>query len=323
MWKNRQFVLDFYFKEIFDKALVLLKQRAAGITPGLLEGDEPRYKALLTPVGYRIENVILMAALFQPLHLTPIFSDITRQFHRRRSGFVMQKIRDYCPDIIIEHVPAVAGHDQKHMEEQVVVWWEKMRAVYGSNERLAIDLTGGTKTMSVGAQNAAASLNIPAFYLGVDYDEDTLQAIPGTEMLIPMKVSPAQTDDKLVFVIMPFRSEFDGVYQAIEKAATPKDLKCIRADKEIFLGVIMDKVKENIAKGGILVADLTLDRPNVYYELGLAHAWKKKVILIRQSTTSIPFDLQHLKIAEYDPANLGQLTDTIVQHIEAISKETI
>jgi hypothetical protein len=287
-----------------------------------MDGEEPRYKALLTPVGFKIENIALMAALFKPTNLTPIFSRTTRSFHRRHYGRVEQKITEYCPDIIIEQVPPVESDDHRHMEQKVMAWWEKMSVGYGfSNDKMAIDLTGGTKPMTVGSQNAASSLNIPAFYLSVDYDEESLQAIPGTEFLIEMPVAPTQTDNKLLFVIMPFAPEFNGVYEAIKEVANRQKLRCVRADKEIYSGGIMDMVRENIAKAGTLVADLSLQNPNVYYELGLAHAWKKKVIMVSTSMEPIPFDLKHLRIVNYDSSKLDELTDKLVQEIEVINKE--
>ena len=49
----------------------------------------------------------------------------------------------------------------------------------------------------------------------------------------------------------------------------------------------------------MIVADLTSANPNVFYELGLAHALKKPVILITQSIADIPFDLKSYRLLEY------------------------
>ena len=38
---------------------------------------------------------------------------------------------------------------------------------------------------------------------------------------------------------------------------------------------------------------------NVFYELGLAHALKKPVILITQSISDVPFDLKSYRLLEY------------------------
>ena len=50
----------------------------------------------------------------------------------------------------------------------------------------------------------------------------------------------------------------------------------------------------------ILLADLTGKNANVFYELGLAHAAGKPVILVTGSIDDVPFDLRALRVIEYD-----------------------
>lgn len=50
----------------------------------------------------------------------------------------------------------------------------------------------------------------------------------------------------------------------------------------------------------MILADLTGKNPNVFYEVGLAHATGKPVILISQDMNDIPFDLRGLRIIEYN-----------------------
>ena len=279
IWKINNFDLYFYFGEIFEKALAALSKRTINSGLSLVTGEQSKYKALIVPVGFKIENVALMASLLKPSHLTVVFSAITRNFHRRHFGYVEKKIIEHCAGITIDVVAPVESDDHRHMEDKVLTWYEKMRIGYGfSNDQLAVDLTGGTKPMTVGAQNAAMSLGIPAFYLSVDYDAESQQAIPGTELLLEMPTSQSQTDEKLVFVIMSFKAEYDGVYQSIKDAAgkCPEALTCMRVDDEIYSGGIMDKVREEIARAGVVVAELTERNANVYYELGLAHALEKE-----------------------------------------------
>jgi hypothetical protein len=48
------------------------------------------------------------------------------------------------------------------------------------------------------------------------------------------------------------------------------------------------------------LADLTGKNPNVFYELGLAHALAKPVVLVAETMEDIPFDLRALRIILYD-----------------------
>jgi hypothetical protein len=55
-----------------------------------------------------------------------------------------------------------------------------------------------------------------------------------------------------------------------------------------------------IVEADLVVADLTDGNPNVYYELGLAHALRKRVILLTQEAAALPFDLRAYRVVEYD-----------------------
>lgn len=191
---------------------------------------------------------------------------------------------------------------------------------YGMAYRqLAIDLTGGTKPMSIGAHNAALSFDeIDAFYLRTDYDEDTKEPMPGTETLVRLKKGKAQEEKDLAFVIMPFAREYDEVYSWIDETGKACGLKCLRADKEIFIGGIMDKVRENILKAGMIVAELSEKNPNVYYELGHAHANSKKVIMLTQNIDNIPFDLKHIRMVIYKPDDESKFKSQLSQEIAHI-----
>jgi hypothetical protein len=100
---------------------------------------------------------------------------------------------------------------------------------------------------------------------------------------------------------MPFASEFKDVYEdAIAKAANSLSLTAIRAD-DVFSGSrIMQDVWHGICQAGIVVADCTTRNPNVFYEIGLAHAFGKPVALISQTADDIPVDLRHYKYLLYE-----------------------
>ena len=55
----------------------------------------------------------------------------------------------------------------------------------------------------------------------------------------------------------------------------------------------------------MMLADLTGKNANVLYELGLAHAIDKPVVLLSQSMDDVPFDLRALRVITYDVAHPG------------------
>jgi hypothetical protein len=104
------------------------------------------------------------------------------------------------------------------------------------------------------------------------------------------------------FVMMPFADPIGGYYKAIyESAITKAGLRPVRADDEIFAtGKIIDQVWSGITAAKVLVAELTGRNPNVFYELGLAHALNKPVVLVSSNQSDVPFDLQHIRVIYYD-----------------------
>ena len=93
-----------------------------------------------------------------------------------------------------------------------------------------------------------------------------------------------------VFVIMPFDKAFDDIYEfGIKGAAADASAYAERTSEQMFDDSILDRVVNQISKADVIVADMTGRNPNVYYEVGYAHALDKVTILITQSTKDIPF----------------------------------
>lgn len=113
-----------------------------------------------------------------------------------------------------------------------------------------------------------------------------------------VKVGPTDS----CFVMMPFAAPLGGYYESVYKPAIEKaGLQPVRADAEIFgAGKIMDQVWSGIQNANVLVAELTSRNPNVFYELGLAHALRKPVVLVSSNEDDVPFDLQHIRVIYYD-----------------------
>jgi hypothetical protein len=104
------------------------------------------------------------------------------------------------------------------------------------------------------------------------------------------------------FVVMPFPEPHGTYYDQIYKPAIEKaGLRPVRADAEIFgARKIMDQVWGGINAAKILVAELTTRNANVFYELGLAHALRKPVVLVSSNENDVPFDLHHITVIYYD-----------------------
>lgn len=104
------------------------------------------------------------------------------------------------------------------------------------------------------------------------------------------------------FVMMPFLAPLGEYFSKIyAPAITKAGLKAVRADDDIFgTGKIIDQIWNGINSAKVLIAELTTRNPNVYYELGLAHALKKPVVLVCSNEQDVPFDLKHIRVIYYD-----------------------
>lgn len=61
----------------------------------------------------------------------------------------------------------------------------------------------------------------------------------------------------------------------------------------------MRDIIEGIAKSQFLLADVSDGNPNVFYEVGICHAWELDVLLVTQNPSSIPFDTAHFRHVPY------------------------
>ncbi len=124
------------------------------------------------------------------------------------------------------------------------------------------------------------------------------------------------------FVAMPFGIkpghdgaliDFNRIYaDYIGPALEAAGFEVFRADEEQRAGDIRTDMFQELLMADLVVADLTLDNPNVWYELGVRHALRARgVILVQGPRPSQPFDIYtdrklHYGIADGapDPATL-------------------
>ncbi len=101
-----------------------------------------------------------------------------------------------------------------------------------------------------------------------------------------------------VFVITPFTEDFLALYEELKKRFEEKFEFTNAGDLDNQQNILKDIV-EGIYQADVIIADLTGLNPNVFYELGLAHAMNKKVIIITQDIGELPFDIKSYRANEY------------------------
>lgn len=140
----------------------------------------------------------------------------------------------------------------------------------------------------------------------------------------PTLAAPAdRIEEDLCFVVMPFAIEsLNIVYEDFVKPTLIDrcSLRVERGDDVFGSNVIMDDISKSIRKARLIVADLTGRNANVFYEVGIAHALNKQVLLMTQSIDDVPFDLRHRRalVYEYSPRGCKKLEKDLYDNVRSM-----
>jgi nucleoside 2-deoxyribosyltransferase len=130
------------------------------------------------------------------------------------------------------------------------------------------------------------------------------------------------------FVIQPFDGgSFDNRYEDIlVPAITAAGLEPYRVDRDPEASIPIEDIQNGIKNAEVVLAEISLDNPNVWFELGFAIASQKEVVLIcsDQRDSRFPFDIQHRRIIQYTTGSLRDfehLKKQIIDRLKAINKK--
>lgn len=121
---------------------------------------------------------------------------------------------------------------------------------------------------------------------------------------------------------MPFAEELSDVYRyLISDGLNNAGYDVKRADDILSQNNILSDIVSGIYSSELIIADLTGSNPNVYYELGIAHALNKNVILLTQDIEELPFDLRSYRVVSYSMhfSKMNQAKEEFIQ----LAKEAI
>lgn len=132
------------------------------------------------------------------------------------------------------------------------------------------------------------------------------------------------------FVIQPFDrgGQYDKRYEdVLVPAIEGAGLEPYRVDRDLTTSVVIEAIERGIREARACVAEITEDRPNVWYELGYAFAARREVVLVcSEKRVAFPFDVQHRHVVTYSPEaprDFARLRETITGRLKASLEKTM
>ena len=124
---------------------------------------------------------------------------------------------------------------------------------------------------------------------------------------------------------MKFEKDFDELYnEVISPKFKDYGYETIRADECYTSTPIINDIVKEINDASVIIADITMDNPNVFYELGYSHALGKTTILLADinKRDKLPFDISGFRTIFYENSIGGkkEIEKTLSKYIENINR---
>jgi hypothetical protein len=178
---------------------------------------------------------------------------------------------------------------------------------------------------------AVDGANVSLYLNGVNVASTTYQTARGQLGLffsgsckIAVTNFKATSRQPICFVVMQFTEEFDALYREVIKPSCERfGYKVVRADEFYTSSMIIDDITRSLRDSALVIADITPDNPNVFYEVGYAHAIQTPTILLSDRTkTKLPFDVSGFRTIFYDNTIAGKsgVETALERHLIALSE---
>ena len=281
---------------------------------GLEEEEERRGEwtrrvqaSAIATLSFLEDDDFLFADLSQALKSPDFYTyavDILRPWHKAR--------RVTRIDVLIRIASSLVNYHQNHIGPimsvltQYDIWWpqDKHDSLMEALGQQWLQLSPKVKIKICSRSPLAENASLLQF---LDAYERTERYKGSNDRLGEIVVNPNVfrgrnfiINEKLIFLLMPFTEEWsDRIWKRILKPiCNNSGFEVIRAD-DLYGHAIMEDIWKGINIANIIIGDITNRNPNVFYEIGIAHALGKNVILLTQKIEDVPFDFMGYRFIVY------------------------
>lgn len=172
--------------------------------------------------------------------------------------------------------------------------------------------------------------NLELFFDGVKVAVTSQQIVRGQISLllqsherVSVRNINISTLEPVCFVAMQFTDDYNALYEEVIRPTCESfQYKVLRADDFYSSSTIIDDITRTIRECAIVIADVTPNNPNVFYEVGFAHGIGKPTILLSdRKREKLPFDISGVRTLFYDNTIKGKRTveEGLCRHLNAIT----
>ncbi len=137
------------------------------------------------------------------------------------------------------------------------------------------------------------------------------------------KGTPTRHHANAVFEFIIEKAVKDFEKEHLEDTGETLEIKVERSDRILDAGSISQRMFDEILGADLCVAVLTDHNPNVFYELAVAQAAARPIIILIKQGQDLPFDVQDLRCVRYDVDDIcelvkGRYAEDVKEHVEKI-----
>ncbi|MBK8420610.1 TRAFs-binding domain-containing protein [Candidatus Villigracilis saccharophilus] len=207
----------------------------------------------------------------------------------------------------------------------------------------SIDTSKPAETAQAPVETAKFAEKVSAAVPVVSVRQQTIAAVEAAvEAVVNEKIDEVYRSSRIetrphAFVIMPFGKkkgpddlvfDFNAIYKTLIKPALEMaGFEPFRADEETASGDILTDMFQELLLADLCLCDLSIDNANVFYELGIRHAFRKRgVVHIQAGRAYMPFDIFNVRTLPYHVTKEGvpdpNYKKADIQAIARLAKDT-